>query len=268
MKFNIAADPELFVTKDNQIDSFAGVLGHTKCHKLEMDGFRLQEDNVLLEFDIDPCECITSFESSIQKALRGAKTVALQNGMGIVTDKCSHQFSPDRMQSFDKGAFIFGCDPDYNVINGRRNPTPKAGNLRTAGGHVHIGIEGATQMNGKELTNLQRKLGTLCDVYLGLPSVIEDGDQRRRQLYGKAGAVRFKPYGIEYRTLSNYWVGKREDNRNIYRRVETLVSKLEDDTFKHVMSVCNHKEVQDVINTGDSMRARILLGQLLSNQLG
>jgi hypothetical protein len=44
------------------------------------------------------------------------------------------------------------------------------------------------------------------DYYLGLPSLKWDTDGRRRKLYGKAGAFRPKPYGLEYRVLSNKWL--------------------------------------------------------------
>jgi len=46
----------------------------------------------------------------------------------------------------------------------------------------------------------------MMDLYLGVPSVLMDKGELRKQLYGKAGAYRMKPYGVEYRTLSNFWI--------------------------------------------------------------
>ena len=52
----------------------------------------------------------------------------------------------------------------------------------------------------------KRSIIQRCDLFLGVPSVLMDEGELRKQLYGKAGAFRPKPYGVEYRTLSNFWV--------------------------------------------------------------
>jgi hypothetical protein len=44
------------------------------------------------------------------------------------------------------------------------------------------------------------------DLFLGVPSILMDKGDVRKQLYGSAGAYRDKPYGGEYRTLSNFWI--------------------------------------------------------------
>jgi hypothetical protein len=46
----------------------------------------------------------------------------------------------------------------------------------------------------------------MLDLRLAVPSLIWDKDKKRRLLYGKAGCFRPKPYGMEYRTLSNAWL--------------------------------------------------------------
>jgi hypothetical protein len=37
-------------------------------------------------------------------------------------------------------------------------------------------------------------------------------------LYGKAGACRYKTYGVEYRTLSNFWVLSTDLRREVWER--------------------------------------------------
>ena len=100
-------------------------------------------------------------------------------------------------------AQTFGCDPDFNAWTGRKNPRPKATdkNLRSCGGHVHIGY-----LEGKYKDLAPRSIIKACDLYMGIPAVFMDNGTLRKQLYGKAGAYRQKGYGVEYRSLSNFWI--------------------------------------------------------------
>jgi hypothetical protein len=50
---------------------------------------------------------------------------------------------------------------------------------------------------------------TICDCLLGLPSIMLDRNpmqRERRTLYGMAGEYRKPDHGVEYRTLSNFWL--------------------------------------------------------------
>ena len=92
----------------------------------------------------------------------------------------------------------------------RENPRPHSTNkaLRSAGGHVHIAY-----------TKDRIGLGRACDLFLGCHSIMFDPDQQRRLLYVKAGAVRKKEYGLEYRTLSNFWIKSPELISMIFSQV-------------------------------------------------
>ncbi|MCS5736718.1 putative amidoligase domain-containing protein, partial [Herbiconiux daphne] len=209
--FTTGTDPEMFARRrDNGvITSVAGLLGCSKEKKLDLsDLVRLQEDNVLAEFDINPCENFQQFNDSIQSGIDLTRALLAQHGLDIAEGVSSHIYSQSELESFDKSAFVFGCTPDYNAMTGQKNPSPAAADpgLRTAGGHVHIGFPKDVRMNRE----LQMDAGVLCDYYLSLPSLFMDSDTRRKELYGKAGAIRFKDYGIEYRSLSNFWIFKEQ----------------------------------------------------------
>lgn len=201
MNFALGCDPEIFVAESGNVRSIIGKLGGTKEEPMPLpigDGFMVQEDNVALEFNIPPSNSKEEFVSNIVKA-----TAFLE---GHVNNRYNFNFYKQSAVSFpdeeldDPRAFVFGCDPDFNAWTGRPNPRPRADdkNLRSCGGHVHIG--------SSHLGLDQRAVIRACDLFLGVPSVLMDNGELRKQLYGKAGAYRPKSYGQEYRTLSNFWV--------------------------------------------------------------
>jgi hypothetical protein len=59
-----------------------------------------------------------------------------------------------------------------------------------------------------------------------------DKDKERRKLYGKPGAFRPKPYGCEYRVLSNAWVDKPEVASLLFRTITDVVSELKKGDIK------------------------------------
>lgn len=69
--------------------------------------------------------------------------------------------------------------------------------------HFHIGYDDHNRETSIEL------IRTL-DLFLGVPSILIDKDDRRRELYGKAGCFRFTAYGLEYRVMSGYFIDTPE----------------------------------------------------------
>ncbi len=199
-KLMVGTDAEVFLTNPTgKFIASCGKFGGTKEVPLQMpklpSGFALQEDNVALEFNIPPAADQWSFSHNVHAALAECQRQASDKGL-IVQVKASAEFEEDQLRS--RKAREFGCEADYNVWALKENPRPRSDNpaLRTAAAHVHIG--GFTEDN--------IGLGRACDLFLGCPSVALDPDKKRRELYGKAGAIRMKPYGIEYRTISNFWI--------------------------------------------------------------
>jgi len=202
LKFTIGCDPEIFCQDESSVRSVIGKIGGTKADPMPLplgDGFAVQEDNVALEFNVPAASNRDSFISNVRSAMEFLESV--------VKDKYGYKFVNQAAISFpdselqDPASWVFGCDPDYNAWTGRRNPRPKTAdkNLRSAGGHVHVGIDGLDQTKKFNLIRFM-------DLYLAVPSIFMDKDEQRRKLYGKLGACRIKPYGVEYRVLSNFWV--------------------------------------------------------------
>lgn len=259
--FTIGSDPEFFVKREGIITSAAGKLGCSKEQKLILsDDVRLQEDNVLAEFDINPQVGFDAFNDNIRRGIELTNAVLKKHDMEIAEGISSHIFTTAELESFDKSAFVFGCTPDFNAFTGQKNPSPKSEDpgLRTSGGHVHIGVTGSLNID----RNLQMMLGVLCDYYLSLPAVLLDKDTRRKELYGKASAIRYKDYGIEYRSLSNFWVADESLRSLVYNQVDKVVQNCDMSVLMDLHARLPIDKLHNIINTNDVREADTFLSRL------
>lgn len=211
--FIVGSDPELFIvdTKKDKIISSIGLIPGEKgaaYHPANLpEGFGLQIDNILAEFNIPPTNNEEDFVTSMnvmKEFIRGF--VKLKNPDYDILCRASAFVDEDQLQSDE--AKLFGCSPDFNAWKLCQNPKPNGDstNLRSTGCHIHVGFDDPTD-------NICLDLIRTMDLFLGVPSVLLDPDTDRRKLYGKAGCFRFTPYGVEYRTLSGYFIS----NDNLIR---------------------------------------------------
>lgn len=253
----LGSDPEIF-TKNAQgkIGSVAGMLGCSKWAKLNFsDDVRIQEDNVLVEFDTNPQGTFESFSKNLSDGIAACDAVVKQVDHELAPGISSHIYTMDELNSFNKSVFEFGCEPDYNALTGMVNPKPTAADpgLRTAGGHVHIGYRDLMP-KGMDFAQSQAIVGVMCDYHLGLASLLLDKDDRRRELYGKAGSVRLKDYGIEYRTLSNFWIFNDQTRKLVWDQAHKAFQALEGE-WERLIALVAPEEVQRVINANDKAAA-------------
>lgn len=191
----IGADPELFIIneKTGKVVSSIGIIpgekGKPWVGEDMPNGFGLETDNIVAEFNIPPVgdmvsfiNCIEYMKNYIDKFVKN-----INPELGIL---CAASQSVDKDQLNSPQAKEFGCDVDFNAYTEEPNPKPKGTktNTRSCGFHIHIGYE-----NHNIDTSLA--LVKYLDAYLGLRSVIADPDKKRRSLYGKAGCFRLTPYG-------------------------------------------------------------------------
>ena len=193
----LGTDPEVFlVDNTGKHISSIGLIGADKWNPLQIPdlpkGFTLQEDNVTLEYGIPPAKSAQEFIRSINKVMEASQKWT--NGLKFSTLSCT-VFDADQMEH--PSAHVFGCEPDFNAWDGKENkkPNPPHPFMRSAGGHIHVETK-------QDAYHVVRQM----DLFLGVPSVLMDNGEDRKKLYGTAGACRVKPYGVEYRTLSNFWI--------------------------------------------------------------
>jgi hypothetical protein len=246
MNILIGADPELFV-KDaagNLISAWNMIPGTKKNpHKVEKGA--VQVDGMALEFNIDPAINEEMFIENINHVMKQMK--------GMIP----HEFfiSPvayfgmEYLQAQPEEALELGCDPDFNGWTMEPNPRPDGDRpFRTASGHVHVGWDDMRDVHNPRYFFEAGAVARQLDFYLGLPSLLVDADKTRRELYGKAGAFRVKPYGMEYRVLSNFWLTNPKLQGWVYRASKRAV---EDMFSKDFFLPDMEGDIQDIINNSD-----------------
>lgn len=201
MTITFGADPELFLHNGQKYVSAIGRIGGSKMEprKIGDAGCALQEDNVAVEYNIPPCKTPMEFVSYNQYMLGVINGMVAQEGLQAV-NHASAIF--DDMELDHPAAHVFGCEPDYGAWALEMNPPPHANNpnLRSCGGHIHVGLP-------KDWDNIKKiQLVRWLDATVGVALQFLEPENERAQLYGRPGAMRFKPYGIEWRTPSNYWL--------------------------------------------------------------
>ena len=202
----VGADPELFVTENNQFRSAYGLIPGTKAEPFPVDNGAVQVDGLALEFNIAPAQTAEHFVENINSMLMKLREIVPANYH--LSSAASAKFAPEYLAAQPYEALLLGCDPDFNAYTMAPNPPPEADPVyRVAGGHVHVGWTKDADIFDKEHRLACASLVKYMDLYLGVPSINFDDDKIRRKWYGKAGAFRPKPYGVEYRVLSNFWIG-------------------------------------------------------------
>ena len=230
----LGADVEFFVYENDRPIPAIGLIGGDKRRPRDVTEGNLQEDNVMAEVAIKPAQTLEEWESRINSVYQELmQSVSPYTPLAIP----SCQF-PDEALT-DPKAREFGCDPDLNAYTLEENQISASTlrNYRTCGGHIHVG-----GFEGDDMT-LLRIIFNL-DLYLGVPSLFLDHDDFRRTLYGQAGTFRIKDYGLEYRTLSNFWA---KDNR--------LIRWTYNQTIRAVQNALDGHEpdptIAEVINNSD-----------------
>lgn len=245
---SVGSDPEFFIQdRDGKVVPSRGIIPGTKEKPRPLIWGAVHRDNVTCELNPIPADNEREFSDNFNNLKQEVETKLLsRKGMTLVT-KTSHVF--DDSQVDYKEARVFGCSGDSSIWAHIQEPTvlDPFSNVRCAGGHIHIAIDGLTQ---REFATVISRL----DLLISVPLVLVDPDNIRRQSYGKAGCFRIKPYGIEYRTPSNAWCKADEMRRWAYRQAVRAVEYDDSDVLLgdtvNIMVSC--------INDSDQQRAEYL----------
>lgn len=253
-KFTIGCDPEFFMRKratGELISAIPFIKGTKDNPELLPQGGNIQRDNVSVEIATDPAEAADQFINNISCTLKEA-VKKLPKGHEMVAIPSAY-FDEKQLEHPD--ACIFGCDPDYNAWSMCENEKPYAADptFRSCGAHIHVGTTGKDANSFLLIFDRKMEFVKIMDCLHGVISTILDSSKEaidRRQLYGKAGAHRDKPYGVEYRVLSNYWLQSPVTVMLMYHLTQDALQICRERTASKLIVAMGEDEIQTVINKG------------------
>lgn len=260
-KLIIGADPEFFVSESGVVLPAIGMVDGDKYNPLACLRGAMQVDGLALEFNIEPAATAQEFNRNIMtvKMLTLAKARANTGKKLRISKEIEHNFGVEEFKKLPAESKRLGCAPSYTYQGGISNihRSQETSPIRVVGGHIHLGwTEGAdiaaNSVHYRDCARLAKVLDILVQVRLfkhlhskmskgGFASFI-NAEVNRKNRYGRWGEFRPKTYGMEYRSLSNFWIHSEE--------LRTLTFEYTQQAYTWATQECNHATVLDLLLEG------------------
>jgi hypothetical protein len=262
---SIGTDPEFFLKKgDTYINAEHYFPGDKhKPHPMK-SGAGLQTDNVAVEFASpvakDGEDLVAKLQATFNELFK------------MLPPECVLDTTPaaifDEKELQTEQAQLFGCSPSFDAWELKMNEPPQAANtnMRSIGGHIHVG---RTEGDGNDFlsdpygkVDLVKTMDTLHGV---ISVVLDNGPEavERRKLYGSAGEHRPTDYGVEYRTLSAFWL----KSPNLVMLMDSLTQDalklVREGKHNDLIDTIGGDVICNTINTGDTKMAETIIEQHL-----
>lgn len=279
LSVSFGADPEFFFKQNGAVIGAEkvlpknGVMRTERFHKLDENGahvlnedglFATEErpygspliiiDGVQAELNVVPNHCRQSFSTNISICFR--KIAEQIHGKDIIASFAQTvEVDKEEMQTLSKDAQQFGCAPSKNVYGRTKVEVKDASKYysRSAGGHIHIG-HGSNTTVKNVLANTDITIPIL-DIIVGNTCVLIDrdpGNIERRKNYGRAGEYRLPKHGLEYRTLSNFWLRSYQTMSLVMALVRFAVCVAGDEAVsKELLALVDLEKIARAINEND-----------------
>lgn len=240
--FTIGTDPE-FILSDGKKFISAIEKFPPSTNPISKNKNKFYYDNVMAEIRVKEAknkkEFITNISSAIYDICKLSHPYNVSNYSSCI-------FSDEQLNHPDSR--IIGCNVEYCAYELKMISQPhqiiKNTGFRSAGGHIHLGAKFLYE-NGYDIIHTVR----LLDLFLGIPSLYIDknsGSKERRKIYGQAGSHRLTDYGLEYRSLSNFWLFSPELCEFIYDVCEFVLNFVKNKRYLELWNID-----QKILETND-----------------
>jgi hypothetical protein len=269
ISMELGADPEFFIEGEQGVDGSEKIIPKEGLKLIEnrqaeiKNGVNprdskktyIKQDGVQCELNLAPQYCraylaneIANCFYTLRKNLQGYK---LNNEEVIQMDKKT-------LDELSKAARKFGCAPSQNAYSGELNKIKVKADkymLRSAGGHIHFGKVDSIYTGIASIYKDHRTIVQVLDIMLGCVCVLIDRDpwaKKRREVYGRAGDYRLPKHGLEYRTLSNFWLKHYFLMSLVFGLARQAIEAYIDmPTRKKVLEISEYYDIPEIINNND-----------------
>jgi hypothetical protein len=212
---NLGCDPEIFLSKKVRgRDSIVPSDAIIPREGLKCGMGQIVQDGIQVEIHPIATPCRANTSNYLQACFRilDARIKEADKQPGLETLKADFRqvikLTKGEMSRLLPSQKELGCMPSLNAYG--RKHIQKDGSkymIRSAAGHIHIGTDMFVS-NDHGVYDTAHVVRIL-DVLVGNTAVMIDMDPlaaERRKVYGRAGEYRLPKHGLEYRTLSNFWL--------------------------------------------------------------
>lgn len=259
IKFILGSDPEFFYKKDGKIVGAETVLPENGMSNSEG---KIIIDGVQAELNPNADSCRESHLYRIASLIRTAHDLK-PKGTELCFDT-TVDISKEEMEKLSPLSQGFGCTPSQNIYG--KIPMvkdPSTYYKRSAGGHIHLGLSNYNQNTYDSITGMITKskpyfpsedyptIVRLLDILVGNTCVLLDRDEgnvERRKNYGRAGEYRTPPHGLEYRTLSNFWLYNYTMGHFVLGMCRFAVTCYLNGRAEEIISLVEEKDIVRAIN--------------------
>ena len=214
----LGCDPELFLANAN-----GQIVGSERAVPSDgLDFKNVVQDGVQVELNPGPSQCrellAANIRSSFLTLKRRLDELSLKGQTFTASFRSVVEVDATELAALSPAASALGCAPSFNAYSSTASIAVDGSTYRTrsAGGHIHLGFhntalwrEEASLYGNAPAVDHRARIVPLLDALVGNVCVLLDRDPlqaERRKLYGRAGEHRLPTHGLEYRTLSNFWL--------------------------------------------------------------
>jgi hypothetical protein len=287
----LGCDPEFFFSMGGKIIGSERVIPEDGIHEVQGHG-KIIRDGVQAEINVKAYTCRAQLYGAMRDTFLTLSNYLTKYPDVSIDFSQVVKVSQKEMSSLGEKSTTFGCAESKNAHLktldkiSKIGVDPKKYLKRSAGGHIHLGIPQRRAVNDVEKGLIERPhpslpnttyktydikiitfdkaknpdiLVPLLDILVGNTCVLLDRDEgniERRKVYGRAGEYRTPAHGIEYRTLSNFWLRHPVLMSLVMSLARTAVQMVVESTETNdyvtkMMSLVDMADIEKAINTND-----------------